>query len=75
MDVPPSRMVGVDEAEAQARSAVFLDGVVRQELLARGDIREGAVTVDDFERCKREGRPVIGFNGLQYVGFYCLRTA
>lgn len=47
--------------------AVFLDGVVRQELLARGVINEGEVTVQDFERCRAEGRPVIGFNGLRWV--------
>ena len=47
--------------------AVFLDGVVRQELLARVWIKEGEVTVQDFERCRAEGRPVIGFNGLRWV--------
>lgn len=45
--------------------AVFLNGVVRRELLERGLIREGNVTVNDFERCRLEGRRIIGFNGLR----------
>jgi branched-subunit amino acid aminotransferase/4-amino-4-deoxychorismate lyase len=43
----------------------FLDGVVRRELLKRGLIREGEVQVEDWERCKMEGRGVVGFNGLR----------
>lgn len=43
----------------------FLNGVMRQRLLEDGVIREGEVTVDDWETVKREGRRVIGFNGLR----------
>jgi branched-subunit amino acid aminotransferase/4-amino-4-deoxychorismate lyase len=45
----------------------FLDGVMRQYLLAEGVIREEDLTVDDWEKAKREGRRVIGFNGLRWV--------
>jgi hypothetical protein len=53
-----------DPGDPQAL-AVFLDGVVRQELIARGVMREGEVSVGDWEMCRREGRPVVGFNGLR----------
>jgi len=43
----------------------FLDGVMRRHLLAEGVIREGQVTVADWEEAKNEGRRVIGFNGLR----------
>lgn len=44
-----------------------MDGVMRQYLLAEGVIREEDLTVDDWEEAKREGRRVIGFNGLRWV--------
>lgn len=44
--------------------AAFLSGTVRAELLERGVIREGEVTVEDWERCRREKRGVVGFNGF-----------
>lgn len=56
---------GDEEIAADEAVAVFLDGVVRQELLSRGMIKEGVVTIDDFELCKRVKRPVVGFNGLR----------
>jgi hypothetical protein len=40
---------------------------MRQYLLAEGVIREEDLTVDDWEKAKREGRRVIGFNGLRWV--------
>jgi hypothetical protein len=47
------------------RTSPFLDGVMRRCLLHEGIIREGEVTVSDFEEAKKEGRRVIGFNGLR----------
>lgn len=49
------------------RRAPFLDGVMRRYLLQEGVIREADLTVHDYERASREGRRVIGFNGLRYV--------
>jgi len=43
----------------------FLDGVMRRYLLEQGVIREGALTLRDFEEAKTDGRRVIGFNGLR----------
>ena len=43
----------------------FLDGVMRRRLIVIGVLREGEVTVQDWERAKREGTRVIGFNGLR----------
>jgi hypothetical protein len=49
----------------------FLDGTVRQELLERGVLREGEVTMEDWERCRVESTDgevvVVGFNGLRWV--------
>jgi len=45
----------------------FLDGVMRGYLLEEAVIREGEVTLSDWERCKADGRRVIGFNGLRGV--------
>jgi branched-subunit amino acid aminotransferase/4-amino-4-deoxychorismate lyase len=56
-----------EEMAPEGARAVFLDGVVRQELLSKGLIMEGEVTVQDLELCREEGRPVIGFNGLRCV--------
>lgn len=43
----------------------FLDGVMRRYLLDQGAIEEGELGIDDFEKAKREGTRVIGFNGLR----------
>lgn len=43
----------------------FLDGVMRRYLLDQKVIREGEVTLGDWERVKETGRRVIGFNGLR----------
>jgi hypothetical protein len=49
----------------------FLDGTVRQELLERGVIREGEVTIEDWKTCRVESKEgevvVVGFNGLRWV--------
>jgi hypothetical protein len=54
-----------------AETRPFLDGTVRQELLERGVIREGEVTIEDWERCREESKEgevvVVGFNGLRWV--------
>lgn len=47
--------------------AAFLNGVVRRELLGRGLIREAEVTLEDWDRCVRKGRPIVGFNGFRCV--------
>ena len=46
----------------------FLNGVMRHYLLDEGVIRQGRVTADDWDKVKREGGRVIGFNGLRWVG-------
>jgi len=43
----------------------FLDGVMRRYLLDQGLIKEGELSVEDFENAKTEERRVIGFNGLR----------
>jgi len=43
----------------------FLDGVMRRYLLKTGTVREGEVTMDDFERARQEERRIVGFNGLR----------
>jgi branched-subunit amino acid aminotransferase/4-amino-4-deoxychorismate lyase len=43
----------------------FLDGVMRRYLLVQGSIREGELSVEDYEKAKREGRRIVGFNGLR----------
>jgi branched-subunit amino acid aminotransferase/4-amino-4-deoxychorismate lyase len=43
----------------------FLDGVMRRYLLDRGLIKEGELGIEDYEKAKRDGRRVIGFNGLR----------
>jgi len=43
----------------------FLDGVMRRYLLKSGTVREGDLTVDDFERARKEERRIVGFNGLR----------
>jgi branched-subunit amino acid aminotransferase/4-amino-4-deoxychorismate lyase len=62
-----------------AETRPFLDGTVRQELLERGVIREGEVTVEDWERCRVESKGgvvvVVGFNGLRWVWNRTHRTA
>ena len=51
-----------------ARETVpFLDGVMRQHLLETGIIHEKELTLDDWSQVVREGRRVIGFNGLRCV--------
>ena len=65
LDQDMQEVSAVEAKGGRKGKAVFLDGVVRQELLYRGMIQEGEVTVQDFERCKAEGRPIIGFNGLR----------
>ncbi|KAL7424079.1 hypothetical protein Q5752_001664 [Cryptotrichosporon argae] len=47
--------------------APFLNGVFRRHLLAAGQVVEAELTVDDFARAKREGRRVVGFNGLRGI--------
>ncbi|KAI9638051.1 uncharacterized protein MKK02DRAFT_42433 [Dioszegia hungarica] len=49
-------------------TAEFLAGTVRAELIERGVVRVGQVSLGDWERCKREGRGVVGFNG--FVGVW-----
>jgi branched-subunit amino acid aminotransferase/4-amino-4-deoxychorismate lyase len=43
----------------------FLDGVMRRYLLDQGSIKEGELSVEDYEKSKREGRRIVGFNGLR----------
>jgi len=43
----------------------FLDGVMRRFLLDQGLIKEGELDIDDFEKAKRDGKRLIGFNGLR----------
>jgi len=43
----------------------FLDGVMRRYLLDQGLIKEGKLSVEDFEMARREKRRIIGFNGLR----------
>ncbi|ORX39982.1 lysine decarboxylase-domain-containing protein [Kockovaella imperatae] len=45
----------------------FLDGVMRQHLLATGVIEVGDLTVDAWHEAKRKGYRIIGFNGLRGV--------
>ena len=47
------------------REAAFLDGVMRRHLLEAGVVREEDLTIEDWERAKRDGVRVIGFNGLR----------
>lgn len=48
-------------------NACLLNGVVRREMLERGLIREADVTVDDWRRCVKENRDIVGFNGFRSV--------
>ena len=43
----------------------FLDGVMRRYLLDQGLIKEDELGIEDYERARKEGRRVIGFNGLR----------
>jgi hypothetical protein len=43
----------------------FLRGVMRTYLLSRDEIREEDITVEQFERLVRDGRRVVGMNGLR----------
>lgn len=43
----------------------FLRGVMRQELLDRGWIHERTISVREWKRWAREGRPMVGLNGLR----------
>jgi branched-subunit amino acid aminotransferase/4-amino-4-deoxychorismate lyase len=43
----------------------FLDGVMRRYLLDQGSIKEGELGIEGYEKAQREGRRVIGFNGLR----------
>lgn len=43
----------------------FLDGVMRRYLIEQEVIRESDLTAGDYEQAKKEGRRVIGFNGLR----------
>jgi branched-subunit amino acid aminotransferase/4-amino-4-deoxychorismate lyase len=43
----------------------FLDGVMRRYLLDQGLVKEGELDIEDYEKAKRDGRRVIGFNGLR----------
>ncbi|ORY24976.1 hypothetical protein BCR39DRAFT_499646 [Naematelia encephala] len=45
----------------------FLDGVMRNELLEKGVIKEGDLTIQDLIRARDQGRRIIGFNGLRGV--------
>jgi len=45
----------------------FLEGVMRRYLLEHGVIGQGELTLRDFEEAKRDGRRIIGFNGLRCV--------
>jgi branched-subunit amino acid aminotransferase/4-amino-4-deoxychorismate lyase len=45
----------------------FLNGVMRRYLLDQGVISDGDLTVEDLEQAKKDGRRVIGFNGLRFV--------
>jgi branched-subunit amino acid aminotransferase/4-amino-4-deoxychorismate lyase len=47
------------------RKSPFLDGVMRRYLLDEGIISEGELGVGDLKAAKRDGRRVIGFNGLR----------
>jgi hypothetical protein len=38
---------------------------MRRYLLVQGSIREGELSVEDYEKAKREGRRIVGFNGLR----------
>lgn len=43
----------------------FLDGVMRRYLLDQGLIKEGELSIRDFEKAREEGNRIIGFNGLR----------
>jgi len=45
----------------------FLAGVMRGYLLDKGEITEGEVSVQDILEARKDGRRVIGFNGLRCV--------
>jgi branched-subunit amino acid aminotransferase/4-amino-4-deoxychorismate lyase len=45
--------------------APFLPGLMREELLKSGILREGVVRVRDLRRWAKEGRRMIGMNGLR----------
>lgn len=47
--------------------APFLRGVMRTYLTSRGELREEDITVEQFGRMAREGRTVVGMNGLRRV--------
>ena len=49
------------------RDKPFLHGVMKRYLLDKGILQEGEVTVAAWAEAKREGRRVIGFNGLRWV--------
>ena len=53
----------------------FLNGVMRRHLLEEGVIREGEVSVEDWERVKSGKGRVIGFNGLRQESFTVEREA
>lgn len=42
----------------------FLTGTMRKYLFEQGVLREGSLGVEDWERARREGWRVIGFNGF-----------
>ncbi len=45
----------------------FLRGVMRQELIERGQLREEDVTVRRLQEAVRQGKLVVGMNGLRYA--------
>lgn len=47
------------------RKRPFLDGVMRRYLIERGVVKEAELTVGDYKQAKRDGRRVIGCNGLR----------
>jgi branched-subunit amino acid aminotransferase/4-amino-4-deoxychorismate lyase len=49
----------------ETHSRPFLHGVMRRYLLERGIVREDDITVANWEEARRDGRRVIGFNGLR----------
>ncbi len=49
------------------RTGAILPGTVRAELLEKGDVVEGVVSLEDWRCAGREGWKVVGFNALRGV--------
>lgn len=61
----PSQPEWITPAEEDATP--FLPGVMRRYLLGRGVLREGRVTVRQYRQWVKEGKQIVGMNGLRSV--------